>query len=217
MLAKEGHDIALHYNTSEEYAKEVKREIEALGQRCLLIQGNLSDPTLYSKLVHIAHDALGELKLLVNNASQFEKITFEHTTQSDFERYFDIHLKAPFFLSQTFSKICTQGTIVNLLDSRVERYETGYFVYLLSKKSLKEMTLLLAKDLAPRIRVNGICPGPILAPEDLGDDYLNEIAKKTPMKVPGDVKDILSAVKYLTQSKYINGEILFVDGGGRLV
>jgi len=216
-LAQEGYDIALHYNSSDDEANKVKGTIEALGQRCCLVQGNLVDPAFQSRLVRSAQDALGELTLLINNASQFDKIAFEDTTPNDFDRYFGIHVKAPFFLSQTFATRCAQGAIVNLLDARVERYPTEHFIYTLTKKSLKDLTLLLAKTLAPKIRVNGICPGPILAPESLGEDYLARMAKKTPMERPGQVGDILSALFYLTESTYVNGEILFVDGGERLV
>jgi len=104
-----------------------------------------------------------------------------------------------------------------MLDSGVDAYAEDAFIYTLSKKSLKDLTLLLAKTLAPTIRVNGICPGPILPPEDQGHDYLAAIAEKTPMKRPGTVEDILSAVQYLMRSTYLNGEILYVDGGQRLV
>ncbi len=217
LLAQEGYDIALHYHRSEGEANKLKQEIDGLGRRCLLMQGDLSDPDLPHKLVERSNAELGALKLLVNNASCFEKIPFAETSMHDFDRYFNLHLKAPFFLSQAFAKICSEGAILNLLDTRVETYATGYFAYSLSKKALKELTLLLAKALAPRIRVNGICPGPILAPEEMDADYLNKVALRTPMKVPGKVEDILYAVKYLTQSNYINGELLFVDGGERLV
>ncbi len=217
MLAKEGYDIGLHFNTSQKEAEQTKETIETLGQRCLLVQGELSDPSFYRQLINLVYKSLGTLTLLVNNASCFEKIEFKDTTQEDFNRHFDIHVRAPFFLSQEFAKISSNGAIVNLLDSRVETYQTQHFAYTLTKKTLKELTLLLATELAPQVRVNGICPGPILAPENLGDDYLKKIAQKTPMKRPGSVKDILSAIKYLAQSHYINGEILFVDGGERLV
>lgn len=217
MLAKEGYDIALHFNTSKKEAEHTKEIIETLGRRCLLVQGELSDTASYRQFINKVNKSLGTLTLLVNNASRFEKIAFKNTTKKVFDHHFNIHVRAPFFLSQEFAKTSSKGAIVNLLDARVETYQTEYFSYTLTKKTLKEMTLLLAKELAPNIRVNGICPGPILAPENLGDDFLNKIAQMTPMKRPGSVKDILSAIKYLAQSDYITGEILFVDGGERLV
>lgn len=216
-LAEEGYDIALHYHASLEDAQFTKQDIEKRGRRCLLVQGDLTDPFFYARCIETATEKLGKPTLLVNNASLFEKIPFDRVSQEVFNQYFDLQVKAPFFLSQAFANTGTEGAIINLLDSRVDTYETEHFIYTLTKKTLKEMTLLLAKTLAPKIRVNGICPGPILPPEHLGQEYLNRVAEKTPMKHPGAVKDILSAVQYLTRSTYVNGEILFVDGGGRLI
>ncbi len=213
LLAKEGFDIALHYNASLEKAEETQKEVEAMGRRCFILQGDLTDASMYHTLIDAVYDELGALSLLINNASVFEKIDFDHSSPFDFDQNIDVHLKAPFFLSQAFSKRCRKGAIINMLDTRVAQYETEHFVYTLSKKALKELTLLLAKTLAPRIRVNGICPGAILPPDSMGDEYLKEIAKKTPMKMPGSVDNILNAVRYLTQSNYINGELLYVDGG----
>ncbi len=215
-LAKEGFDIALHYHSSSEAADKTKTDIETLGQRCLLIQGDLKHPPFYKQLIQTVYDGFGSLTLLINNASIFKKIDYRNSSEMDFNQNIDIHLKAPFFLSQTFSEKCEHGAIINILDTRVERYQTEHFVYTLTKKALKELTLLLAKTLAPKIRVNGICPGAILAPEDQGDDYLKNIAAHTPMNQPGNVTDILNAVQYLSQSNYVTGEILYVDGGERL-
>jgi NAD(P)-dependent dehydrogenase (short-subunit alcohol dehydrogenase family) len=217
MLAKLGYDIALHYHASERSADEIQDEIEALGQRCFCIQGDLRDASFYSRCIKTVTEKLGPISLLINNASIFEKISFEDSDQTTFNDYFDLHLKAPLFLSQAYAFSGAKGAIINMLDSSVDVYAEEAFIYTLSKKSLRDFTLLLAKTLAPNIRVNGICPGPILAPEGESDDYLAAISEKTPMKRPGKVDDILNAVKYLTQSDYINGEILYVDGGQRLI
>lgn len=216
-LAKAGFDIALHFNASSEAADKTKNEIETLGCQCLIIQGDLGHPPFYKTLIEQVYDEWGGLTLLINNASLFKKIAFKNTSMRDFNQNIDVHLKAPFFLSQAFSEKCEQGAIINILDTRVERYQTGHFVYTLTKKALKELTLLLAKELAPQIRVNGICPGPILAPEDQGMNYLKKVGEQTPMKQAGNVSDILNAVHYLCQSDYVTGEILYVDGGERLI
>ncbi len=215
-LAKEGFDIALHYHTSTDAAEQTRKEIKGLGRRCFIIQSNLNEPVLHSELIDAVYHHFGNLTLLINNASIFKKLDFKHTSPMDFDQNVMLHMKAPFFLSQAFSKKCQKGAIINMLDTRVDQYKTEHFVYTLSKKSLKEMTLLLAKTLAPDIRVNGICPGAILPPENQGEQYLEQLAQKTPMKHPGHVQDILSALLYLTRSNYVNGEILYVDGGERL-
>ncbi len=216
-LAEAGYDIALHFNTSVDAAIETKKEIEGLGQRCLLCRGELSETSFYRHLIDATFEEFGPPKLLINNASIFEKIGFEDVEQDCFTANIALHVKAPFFLSQAFSQRCENGLIVNMLDSRVSRYQTEHFLYTLTKKTLKEMTLLLAKELAPKIRVNGICPGAILAPEKSDVGYLKELAGETPMGRPGQVRDILNALNYLIQSDYVNGEILYVDGGQQLL
>jgi len=216
-LASEGYDIALHFNTAIDSANETKLQIEALGQRCLLQQGDLSKDFDFPQLIESTIEAFGSLNLLINNASIFEKIAFKDSDQEHFDANIGLHVKATFFLSQAFSRRCEDGLIVNMLDTRVSRYQTEHFLYTLTKKTLKEMTLLLARELAPKIRVNSICPGAILAPEKSGTGYLKELAGETPMERPGQVRDILSALRYLVQSDYVNGEILYVDGGQQLI
>lgn len=216
-LASTGYDIGLHYRTSEESARELCSEVEALGQSCFCVQGDLRDPTFYARCIRSVTETLGSISLLINNASIFEKISFEDSDQNTFNDYFDVHLRAPLFLAQAYARTGAKGAIINMLDSGVDCYAENAFIYTLSKKSLKDLTLLLAKTLAPKIRVNGICPGPILAPKGKGANYLAAIAEKTPMQRAGTTDDILSAVKYLMQSDYINGEILYVDGGQRLM
>ncbi len=216
-LAAAGYDIALHFNASIEDARKTKKEIEKIGRRCLLSQGDLSKDLCYRQLIDESFETFGQLDLLINNASIFEKIRFVDADQEHFDDNIDLHVKAPFFLSQAFSRRCEDGLIVNMLDTRVSRYQTEHFLYTLTKKALKEMTLLLAKELAPKIRVNGICPGAILAPEKSRSGYLKELAGETPMERPGQMSDIVSALNYLVQSDYINGEILYVDGGQQLI
>lgn len=217
MLANAGYDIALHYRSSKSAAHEVRTEVERIGRRCFCVRGDLKDPEFYPQCIDTVTKTLGAISLLINNASIFEKIPFEDSGQKTFNDYFDVHVRAPFFLSQAYALTGAKGAIINILDSGADRYGQEAFVYTLSKKSLKELTLMLAKTLAPNIRVNGICPGPILPPADADRNYLNAVAENTPMKQPGNVNDILSALHYLMQSDYVNGEILYVDGGQRLM
>ncbi|MFQ5589253.1 MAG: SDR family oxidoreductase [Nitrospiria bacterium] len=216
LLAGDGFDIALHCNTSLKEAETTRHAIETRGRRCLLLPGDLTDAAIYDTLIDTACEKLGPLSVLINNASVFEKSDFARVSPADFDQNIQLHLKAPFFLSQAFAKQCEKGAIINMLDTRVENHDTAYFAYTLSKKALKELTLMSAKTLAPKIRVNGVCPGAILPPENTGEETLHIVAGKTPMKRPGGVHDILNAVRYLTQSDYVTGEILYVDGGARL-
>jgi len=212
-LAELGYDIAIHYNRSERDALETRKMIRESGVKCEIFKSDLSRPSGASGLIKKVIKKLPGLNLLVNNASIFEEIRFEDVTEKDFDNEFNINFKSPFFLSQHFAKSVSGGMIVNLLDARVSKIHTAHFVYNLTKKSLMHLTLMLAKELGPAIRVNAICPGPILPATGEDIIQLKKIASNTPLKKIGDTSYINSGIKYLVQNKFITGETLFVDGG----
>lgn len=216
-LAERGYDIALHYNSSEKGAEETASNIKSLGVRCEIFQADLSDVTKVRTLIPSVFEVFPECAVLINNASTFENITFTEVTEESFDRDLNINFKAPFFLTQDFSRQSAAELVVNMLDVRVSQIETEHFVYNLSKKALRDFTLMSAKALGPKIRVNGICPGPILPPPDEDEDYLAQVSRGTPLGKPGNPDYIILALKYILDNPYITGEYLFVDGGQHLV
>ena len=215
-LAGMGYDIALHYNLSYKEAVKTKTDIQKLGVKCEIFKSNLSNTSGASALIKKVVKKFPDLNILVNNASIFEEIRFLEVTEKQFDLDFNINFKAPFFLSQHFAKNIKSGMIINMLDARISKVHNAHFVYNLSKKSLHQLTLMLARELGPEIRVNAICPGPILpAPGDDGKE-LKKIAAKTPLKKVGDTSYINAAVRYLITNHFITGEVLFVDGGQHL-
>lgn len=215
-LAEIGYDIALHYRHSAHEARETAREVEAMGRKCLLFQCNLEVIKEVRNLVPEVFKSFPNCSILVNNASIFENISFLDVKEVDFNRNFNINFKSPFFISQDFSKQPQASLIINLLDSRVTKLEVDHFVYNITKKALRDFTQMAAKALGPKIRVNGICPGPILPPPGKDDSYLQQKIEQLPLKMCGDLYHITSAVKYLVKNPFITGECLFVDGGEHL-
>jgi len=215
-LAERGYDIAIHYNHSDLEAIETANLIKEKGRLCETFQSNLSDIKQVRSLVPKVLEAFPKCSILVNSASIFENIGFIDVTEEIFERDFNTNFKAPFFLSQDFSKGSDAELIINMLDTRINKIETDHFSYNLSKKALRDFTLMAAKALGPKIRVNGICPGPILPPPDKDIKYLEEIAKNTPLEKPGNPDYIITAVKYLLDNPFVTGQCLFVDGGQHL-
>lgn len=211
-LAELGYDIVLHYNKSEDEAYETKRQIESIGTVCTLYRSDLGDT---DELESFAEKIFSEndIELLVNNASIFNEIGFMDVTMEEFYREYNINFVSPFFLSREYARKVGSGMIINLIDARITKVHTAHFVYNLTKKSLRDFTLMSAKALGPEIRVNGICPGPVLPPPGKTDEYLKNIARKLPLKKKGSTEYITSAVEYLISNKYVTGEILFVDGG----
>ncbi len=216
-LAERGYDIAIHYNHSDKEAKETADLIREKGRKCEIFQSNLSDISQVRSLIPTVFEVFPQCSILVNSASIFENIGFNNVTEEIFERDFNTNFKAPFFLSQDFSKEDDAELIINMLDMRINKIETEHFTYNLTKKALRDFTLMAAKALGPKIRVNGICPGPILPPPDKDIKYLEQIAKNTPLQKPGNPDYIITAVKYLLDNSFVTGQCLFVDGGQHLI
>ncbi len=216
-LAESGYDIAIHYNHSDKEAKETADLIREKGKQCEIFQSDLSDIKQVRTLIPRVFETFPECSILVNSASIFENIGFDDVTEEIFERDFNTNFKAPFFLSQDFSKGDHSELIINMLDMRINKIETEHFSYNLSKKALRDFTLMAAKALGPKIRVNGICPGPILPPPDKDIHYLEKIAENTPLKKPGNPDYIITAVKYILDNDFVTGQYLFVDGGQHLI
>ena len=215
-LADMGYNIALHYNSSKKDALTARKLVTEAGVECEIFKADLSDPSQASGLIKSVKRKMPGLSLLVNNASVFYKKSFLYVKEKEFDKEFNINFKSPFFLSQHFAKNVSGGLIINLLDARGSKIHTAHFVYNLTKNSLMHLTLMLAKELGPEIRVNAICPGPILPAPGDNPAQLKKLAAKTPLRKPGDTSYINSGVKYLVENKFITGEMLYIDGGQHL-
>lgn len=215
-LARNGFDIVLHYNHSGEDAEEVKLLIEETGQSCYLIQADLGKNEALGTLLEESLTHVPGLSVLINNASVFDPGEFLDTELTLLDRQFDVNFKAPFLLTREFARHVKTGLVINILDRNIDRIPVDYFAYTLSKKTLAEFTRMAAKALAPEIRVNGICPGPILPPAGKDESYMETIAKSIPLKRTGNPDDILNAVLFQIENHFITGDFIYVDGGEHL-
>lgn len=216
-LAEMGYDIALHYNLSRDESEKTAGEIKALGRSCEIFQADLANMKEVRTLVSRVFEAFPGCSVLINSASIFENIPFGEVTEESFDRDMTVNFKAPFFLAQDFGKEASAELIVNMLDSRITKHDTSHFVYNISKKALRDFTFMAARALGPEVRVNGICPGPVLPPPGKSEDYLIRISQDTPIGKPGSPDYITAALKYIVENTYITGECLFVDGGQHLI
>ena len=216
-LFKKHFKIALHYNKSKEAAEEVAQYINKNGGECFLFPCDLNDLSSTARLIPEVINTFQNCELLINNASIFKRAYLRETDEATFDHQFNVNFKAPFFLSQHFAKQCGKGHIINVLDTKVSRNHTPYFVYSLTKKALLEFTKMAAVELGPEIRVNGICPGLILPSSDSGEEGFKRMAKKIPLKTTGDPKYITSAIEFLLENPFVTGECIFVDGGENLL
>lgn len=215
-LAEHGHSIALHYNSSKDAADQTANKIRSKGVECNLFSYDLMDTKNLNNLISDVFLTCPDCNVLINNASIFERHSFLDSNEDIFDNNFDLHVKTPFFLSQSFANKCDVGLIINMLDTKVHRTVTEYFVYTLSKKTFFEFTKMAAKTLAPNIRVNGIAPGYILPPIDGSEPDEVRVQKSIPLQMLGNPDLIANTVLYLLNNPFITGECITVDGGEKL-
>jgi len=219
-LARMGYDLVITYNKSKAEAQKLAQEISGdFRVRCEIFSCDLAKIDETKKLCAYMKKNFSNWNLLVNNASIFNKTKFLADSDSALFDNLNIHLISPLFLSQQFAKIAPKNSqIINMVDKNIVRYETRYFYYLLTKKFLAEFTKMLALQLAPEIRVNAVAPGFILNPidDENSQEEMRNIIKKIPLKTKGSVENICQAVEFLIKNKFVNGQIIFVDGGASL-
>jgi pteridine reductase len=219
-LADAGASVVIHYFHSEDEARATVDEISARGGRAKMVANNLAEPVSSARTIFQgAADAFGEVDILVNSAAIFDRGTLASTTEADWDRHFNINLKAPFFLCREFNARRTPGrpgNIVNVVDWRALRPVTGHLAYNLAKSALAMLTQILALELAPEVRVNAVAPGAILPPPGADANFMERLAQQIPLRRTGTTDDVTSAVLYLLRSEFITGEVLCVSGGQNL-
>jgi NAD(P)-dependent dehydrogenase (short-subunit alcohol dehydrogenase family) len=216
-LARMGYHVVLHYNRSVEKAIETKSEIEKLGAGCTLLQFDFMADNDFDSIFESLKDKGLDIEVLVNSASEFVPSSFGDVGGQMLQRQMRINFESAYLLTKSFAKMCSNGVVINFIDTKTTKNRTSYLDYLLAKKLLKEFTLLAAVHLSPRLRVNAIAPGLVLPPEGKDESYLNNLAREVPLQRHGGVDDILKALRFLLESQFVTGQIIYVDGGEHLI
>lgn len=218
-LAAHNYHVMCHGNHSYEAAKQLANSIQENGGSAEAIQADLAEIDDVHRLGQAIVERHSEISLLVNNAGVYENCAFEDITLDAYRKMQAVNLEAPFFLSQALLPALrkAKGTIVNITDSSVVRPYGNYSHYFVSKAGLENLTKVLALELAPDIRVNGVGPGTVAFPPDFDKRRQSSITAKIPMKHIGAEEDIANAVLYLaTDATFITGQVLRVDGGSSI-
>ena len=218
-LARGGWAVAVHYNDSAEAAAEVVEEIETAGGRAVALRANLTRETEVAELVPRARDALGPLGCLVNNASVFEPDAAPTATREGWDRHLEVNLRAPLVLTQSFARALPEGSgggVVNLLDQRVWNLTPYFLCSTLSKSGLWTLTRTLAMALAPRIRVNGIGPGPTLPSPRQSREQFERQCAEMPLGRATSPEEICAAVRFILAARAMTGQMIALDGGQHL-
>ncbi|MGB8324193.1 MAG: SDR family oxidoreductase [Candidatus Acidiferrum sp.] len=217
-LAAEGADVAVHYGKSEAEARAVVGEIETMGQRAAAFSAELTDVTAIQELVADVARHFGRLDILINSAANFLETKFGATTEESWDASLDTNLKAPFFCAQAaapYLAVSGNGVIINFADIGGLMGWREFLPHSISKSGIILMTRVLAKELAPKVRVNAIAPGTITMPAD-PPEWETDFIRQAPLKKSGRPDDVADAVMYLIGAGFVTGHVLVLDGGRTL-
>lgn len=217
-----GARLMLHYRTAAADAEALTAELNAARpDSAFCVQADLLDMAQLPRLVAETLARFGRLDALVNNASSFYPTPVATATPAQWDDLFASNARAPFFLAQALLPALrdSRGAIINLLDIHASRPLQDHTLYCMAKAAHSMLTLSLAKELAPEVRVNGVAPGAILWPSAGAPDPAAQarLLAGIPLERLGTPADIAGTIAFLLEdAPYITGQIIAVDGGRSL-
>jgi NAD(P)-dependent dehydrogenase (short-subunit alcohol dehydrogenase family) len=213
-LAHDGWDVIVHYHSSAGEAEDVAAAVREAGRTASTVRADLADPASAPRMRDHVAATHGRLDLLVNSAATFERTPIDRISVDEWDHVMAVNLRAPFLLSQQLAPLLRQsgdGLIVNIADLSAFQAWPSYAHHAVSKAGLVHLTRVLARALAPAIRVNAIAPGTVLPPEDPRHDAHTDERRLTERS--GRPDDVAHALLYLTGAGFVTGDVLTVDGG----
>jgi NAD(P)-dependent dehydrogenase (short-subunit alcohol dehydrogenase family) len=218
-LAGEGFDIAIHHHTSVAAAEATRVDIQSLGRRAMLLPADLANASQTEALLPRVTAELGPVGVLVNNASPFERDEWHDADSASWDAHIEPGLRAPFVLMQQFARMlpdAAEGVVINMLDQRVWSITPHFVSYTVAKAGLWTLTQSMALALAPRIRVNGIGPGPALPNKRQTQEQFERQSASTPLHRGTSPDEIARAVLAILALPSMTGQMLALDGGQHL-
>ncbi len=214
-LARCGWDVAIHCRHSVDEAEEVAKEIHNIGRRTAIVLADFANAEEVSTLIERASDYLGQLSLLVHNAAAFEKEGLANFSHQNFTAQMAVNLEAPLHLTRDFAVQAPTGSnVVCLLDGMTGwSMSAAYLSYALSKQGLEEAVRLLARTLAPTVRINGIALGASLAGKEDEADTFMRLAGMAPLQRTGETPEILSALDFILAAPGMTGQVVNIANG----
>lgn len=215
-LAQDGWKIALHYNESEKEAYTLANGLINYSD-IMVFKADLSLLDQTVNLLEQVSSKLGKITLIINNASIWKNDNIFNLNLETLQKNFNIHCHSPLFLAQAMLKQeIDEGNIVNIIDSNITKNMKKFLSYSLSKKTLFNLTKMLAVSLAPNIRVNAIAPGAILFKDGQNKQLFDQFIQDSPLKVQPKLTELYDSIQFLINTKSITGQCIFLDGGKHL-
>ena len=222
-LAGQGYALALHATHDCVPEPALADAIAASGVAVHILPADLADEAAVEALVPRAIEAFGRAPdLLVNSASRFADDTPETVTLAEVARHQAVNAGAPAILARALARHHDAGAaaspalVVNILDQRIAAPNADQLSYTLSKLALSELTAILARHYAPRLRVCAIAPGLTIPTDDYGEGQLVRLAARMPLHRLPEPDDVAEALLYLVGARAVTGQTIFVDGGAHL-
>jgi pteridine reductase len=219
-LAARGYRVAIHANTSLDRAQELVTELTTAGHTAAAFGADLRDEEAIRAMIDRVRRHFGRLDALVNSAATWSSTPLEDVMADDVRRFFEINTLSTFVCCQHAGLIMANqeqgGAIVNIGDWAVERPYRDYSAYFISKAAIPTLTRMFAVELAPKVRVNAVLPGPVLLPEGVSEEERRRAIAGTLLHRAGKPENIAHAVAALLENDFITGVCLPVDGGRTL-
>jgi pteridine reductase len=216
-LATRGYRLAVHANTSLDRAQELVTELTNSGYEAAAFGAELRDEEATRAMIDRVRRHFGRLDALVNNAAIWSPTPLDTVAADDARRFFELNALSTFICCQHAGLIMASqvhgGAIVNIGDWATLRPYRNYSAYFVSKATIPTMTRLFAVELAPRVRVNAVLPGPVLLPEGVSESERRRAIAGTLLGRPGRPENVAHAVAFLLENDFVTGACLPVDGG----
>lgn len=225
-LAYQGYAVLVHYHRSAQLMNRTVTEIKSFGVPAYSVQADLTQVEQVESLFVLVDSLLSQpqaqlrrLAVLVNSAAVMPRGNAQTLPVADWDTALDLNLRAPFLCAQQAAKRMTNdgGLIVNVSDTGAEKAWSRFPSYTVSKAALESLTRVLARSLAPGIRVNAIAPGLVLPSENVSPEEWENLIQRLPLKRAATTEEVASALEFLIKNEYVTGQTIVVDGGYSLV
>src|SRR4051812_9144309 len=219
-LATRNYQVAIHANTSLDRAQQLATELNNAGHTATAFGADLRNEDATRAMIDRVRRHFGRLDALVNSAATWTPTPLEDVMADDIRRFFEVNTMSTFVCCQHAGLIMTEqeqgGAIVNIGDWAVERPYRGYSAYFVAKGAIPTLSRMFAVELAPKVRVNAVLPGPVMLPESVSQEERRRAIAGTLLQRPGRPENIAHAVASLLGNDFITGVCLPVDGGRTL-
>jgi pteridine reductase len=214
-LARSGYAIGLHYFHSEANALETAQEIRRLQVPVHLFRYDLTQEQQVDEMFCQVQKTAGRLAVVVNSAAEMKPANLDSLDAAEWDAQMALNLRAPWLVGRAAARLMQPegGVIINITDAGAGRAWTHYPVYTISKAGVEVLTRLMARSLAPAIRVNGVAPGLVIPSADLPEGEWQKLVERVPLKKMVAIQSIVDTVLFLVNNESITGQILVVDGG----